>query len=1093
MKTTLKYNTIETFQRQPAWKKFIDTIVDNCKGLYDDHLVAEFEDGENVTKDGIPISNIKLSESNEGIEPQIDLTDLQPKYPVLNYLNDGIPLTMQENISLRGLLKTLCLYGCKIKDVELYESGLPHTYKKLRNTTVVDDSVWGFEVGNSTHYNYQAQATVDGVSGQEIGYTFDNESLDSYHYQYEYIKDIFGYNQKNPVLIKNDIKEVKEYYCFELKSREDIIHYYYVDHNISGLPMPSNTYNIARYLPQYLFVSVNDVVVRNNRYIINANNFYRDTDSLENSGVLLDNNIKNKKWVTLVRSNEYYIEWYDPNETIVEEFDGPEEIIDLFYDVVVDSISTRPKPFKKWVKINDDSLLYINETSYIITDKAKEDMVKENGRIEYNSSSSKSYYLDVNFALSENSDIEKVNFERNGTIGSRELNEQTSDVRMTYYVYKDSKYGKEWIVLDSMNDYTSIISLPYLKEQIYSDECALKAQPLFLYKDNTSSLCANLIDTVGGENKITFEIEKYNVSKILNSYSTVNNASGLPNCIINGIHYGDYYYKWEQYNKNNMTFIKNVYAALNFSNDNSGLGNKAYFFDESKNTYAVSSYSKSDNTEKEKDDCVYLNTNKQEYFETMYFNHFIKVYPIDGETDGNLIKTNKLYCDNLELVEFGDIVPYVVSYDRKGVREENTDNNTFIYNDIDCAIFSKILSYNKRTHLLIVDGGENGENKIWFNDSSTPKYVVVAYQNASPFNKIKSLNIVTSENVSDVVSGLIKEYENNYYDLNLYPTETDYKRRNLEELVDAVKYSPEYTSDGIWGVYDYNLLPSNQDIEIKFTIDNEPNCTYWAQYGSAYREDGTSISENSNYNGDVLIIKPSIKGKQFQAAINVKENGTVTHPLSYNKYTSVTFVGDSGAKNAITGVNLASFEFQGDIYGLFTDMVNLSVIKSFKLKNVSEYRQMVVNCPNLIYFGNDDTNIEGSVQCVANVVQQFDLFKGLENILSIDTSNLEYKIENDTTSVIKVDMTEAFKGCISLKDLKLKFNSNNKIAITCLDSAFEDCEHIETLDLSNFDLSQLVSATDMVKGCSRLNTIIVDKDYPSLKNYVGSSVVIKIK
>ena len=118
-----------------------------------------------------------------------------------------------------------------------------------------------------------------------------------------------------------------------------------------------------------------------------------------------------------------------------------------------------------------------------------------------------------------------------------------------------------------------------------------------------------------------------------------------------------------------------------------------------------------------------------------------------------------------------------------------------VLNDIDCSIFSKIIAYNKHTHLISVN------NPIFFENSHTPKYVVVAYQNASPFNKIQSLDIISPnfydyddeskgegdyENIDDtktfslkkVVKDLLSDYENDNCELNLY-AECEYKGNSL--------------------------------------------------------------------------------------------------------------------------------------------------------------------------------------------------------------------------------------------------------------------------------------------------------------------------
>ena len=140
---------------------------------------------------------------------------------------------------------------------------------------------------------------------------------------------------------------------------------------------------------------------------------------------------------------------------------------------------------------------------------------------------------------------------------------------------------------------------------------------------------------------------------------------------------------------------------------------------------------------------VFKNAHTREYFETMYFNHFIKVYPIDAVQDGNTYKTNKLYCENFDLVSFKDIVPYVVSYKRKGV--DNLDN----------SIFSRIVSYNKHTHLITVD------SNVYFKNTSGAEYVVVAYQNTSPFNKINKLSVVApTDKIKNIVKPVLSDFSN---------------------------------------------------------------------------------------------------------------------------------------------------------------------------------------------------------------------------------------------------------------------------------------------------------------------------------------------
>lgn len=742
MKTTLKYNTIESFQRQPAWKKFIDTIVDGCKGLFDDHLIAEFEDGENVTKNNKSISNIKLSESNDGIVPQMDLENLRPKYSVLNYLEDGIPLTTQENISLKGLLRTLSLYGCKIGDVSMNSSVLPHTYKKSRDVEEVENIYGYYEEGGVGHDN-PVQAIVDGNSGQNVDGLVGNIDIDDdWENKYDYKENIYGYNQKEPVLTYTEIKNVDEFYWF--KAIEGSEH----DHLLDNIYIKVSDWgNLKNAIEHSIDIDL-------------TKTFFYESENNDDSCI--------KKCV------------YKFNDDILLN-------IMYYWGKIATAYEETEETFLKWIYEE-------HSNSFVIIDKASADMY------DFNSSDSPSE-LDV--CLQEKNNITKTTLTKtNETIG-------TFDTKK-YNVYKIN--DKKVILTDE----TTELKSPLIrKNQIFADECTLKVQPLFVYKSYTEiqnpqgspkekgwyefdgenyvsstdnsvvsgktyylehkkvSTCANIDDTEGGLNKYTYELEVYDYDNINAEKASVNNVSN-DNMSAKSSVYGRYYYKWEQF-ADNGTYVQDVYTLLKFDElkgDYESNANYNYFFNGYNDVYPITNEDYTNNSKKVIDGYTYVNTYQLEYFETMYFNHFIKVSPIDGVADGDTIKATKLYCDNLELVKFGNMIPYVVSYERKGAYEPQV---TGVFDDIDCAIFSKILCYNKHTHLLTVD------KEVYFNNNGVGKYVVVAYENLSPFNKISSMNIVAPDSVKGIVAELLENYKNdNKYELNLF-TEAEYQEY-LESL-----------------------------------------------------------------------------------------------------------------------------------------------------------------------------------------------------------------------------------------------------------------------------------------------------------------------
>ena len=784
MKTTLKYNTIETLQQQTAWKMFIDTLVEGCKKLFDNNLVTRVDDNaKGKNNQTVHITELKpfdkyIAESYDNLSEldkikykdiyerykdcQTDYEDMQTQNAMLGYLNDVFPLNLRENISLRGLLRTLSLYKCKIKDIKLKGDLLPHTYKVEGSRK--DSVMYGFEPKNKT-YDYESAGkrpvanlndTDEYDSGDVEADCFDkliDKNYEEENTTFKYIYNIYGYNQKHPIISISEIKEVKGYYEFSRNG---------------------NTNH-----PVYLYISESDILISENDFAICTNIVYKSNDNRD-SGIIL----------------------YD--------YDDDLSLKDLLSDSY-----TRGELVYKWVSISDTTS-YLYESSFIMNDNDKIDLVKENNRIKYNSQEYALFeYKNISFALTSNSPIEKINLSRENSIGSIGTKDVIDthydyDIQKKYFVYKDNVYERFWIIKDQILSYFNN-SILYLKNQLFANECTLKAQPLFVYQDGECvqvSTCANFIKGEGGIGKLSYEIEKYDINNIISSFTASdnvfeNNEDSTSN-IIKGITYGDWFFKWEEYgvnesNNSKTFFYKDVYTPLNFDKAIPSYNSHSldYFFDGfGKETYINGNNEYyNDNSYKKINGRVYENTFKEEYIETMYFNHFVKVYPIVSNESDSIVSTTKLYCENLELVMFGNIVPYIVSYDRIGETPEIDSDE--VLNDIDCSIFSKIIAYNKHTHLISVN------NPVFFENSHTPKYVVVAYQNASPFNKIQSLDIISPnfydydndnenrgegdyENIDDtktfflkkVVKDLLSDYENDNCELNLY-AECEYKGNSL--------------------------------------------------------------------------------------------------------------------------------------------------------------------------------------------------------------------------------------------------------------------------------------------------------------------------
>ena len=553
MKTTLKYNTIETLQEQPAWKTFIDAIVDCCHRLYDDNLIANVNDtavhdGVNVNIDKLKLFDKyiadnydNLTESEKEMYADIhaayvgtrtDYDDMQSKFAALGYNTDVMHLNIRENISLRGLLRMLSLYKCRIRNIEMSDAVLPHTYKVEGYKK--DSAIFGFHDINKT-YDYETRGIKpDGGQDYEPEYVSGDVEADCYEYltdknyeeedtRFKYIYNVYGYNQKHPIISMSDIHEVRQFIEF-------------TKNEITGLDWGN-----------YLYIDVNDIVL------------IYDGDTVVDFSIVTDDVFSS---VDKKDSGIRYYEYRLPSDTTLRNY-------------IKTNYTSDYTPVYKWTFVSDDNS-HLFESSYILNDNDSIDLIKENKRIKYNSDEyNKLGYHNLRFALSATASIEILDFNKikpNGDIvespndtqlkiGTKDSSEiitsYNQNLQKQYYVYRDSVYGRLWIVLDTIHKYFDT-PLSYLKSQLFADECTLKVQPLFLYShtdgDNTVnevSLCANFINTEGGVGKISFEVEKYNVKKFGYTFTATDNVyEGREDVTANtvkGISYGDYFYKWEQY------------------------------------------------------------------------------------------------------------------------------------------------------------------------------------------------------------------------------------------------------------------------------------------------------------------------------------------------------------------------------------------------------------------------------------------------------------------------------------------------------------------------------------------------------------------
>ena len=91
------------------------------------------------------------------------------------------------------------------------------------------------------------------------------------------------------------------------------------------------------------------------------------------------------------------------------------------------------------------------------------------------------------------------------------------------------------------------------------------------------------------------------------------------------------------------------------------------------------------------------------------------------------------------------------------------------------------------------------------------------------------------------------------------------------------------------------------------------------------------------------------------------------------------------------------------------------------------------------------------------------MFNGCESLSSIDVSHF------DTRNVTM--MKYMFKGCSSLVSISLPNFDTRKV--TTMRSMFQSCSNLRTIDITSFDTHQVTGMTEMFMDCAKLNTIYV--------------------
>ena len=992
MKTTLYNNTIESLQTDPSWKAFIDALVDDCHIVNDENLLAETENGL-----------ILLSDSED---------DLQAKYATLSFKKDLMRMNITDNISLTSFLRMLSLYGAKIREVNKPLS-LPHTY--LVQSSEKDDGVWGYK---KTDITDDHKANVfdpdDNTNSLDVYASIPNQS-DNYYEEdtrYKYIYDIYGYNQKESVLYYSELNYVKDFYKFTNSKISDCNFY----------------------------VSAEDII---------------SIDSLDN------------EWYITFQT-DYPKIWYDKNtsgsDKLYEAYSDFMEVVkqdeQLNKMTLVQALRACLTPVvennnfvieRRFISYADND--YAALDTYVILFDNKPDDVYKDGIIKYNHDDYRlDTYVDVRCINKKTGTIESFDF----TCTQQYINGLNNN---KLYIYEVGPNLIKMVIENKApKNFTGLFNKSILiDEPIYSDECGLKVQPVFVYPNKYSdsvkySVCGNFNEVVGGLNKPSYQI-LVDTHKIKSeSVSFSNNLTTYEYRIPTSISYGDYYRIFYLFNsdenKEQGEFIEECYSNDDFT----AVGNTIEFF--SKNTaykYKIESYSSRTRTlvltntsSLYREYKILEATNKTKKIETMYFNHIVKVYPIYNgllNDENPTIETTTMYCDNLELVQYGDCIPYLVSYVRKGELKEDAQSDKDIA-DLDCSVFAKIICYNKHTHVITVN------NPIVFQDANTPRHLVVAYQNLSPFNRPESITVtVDSEPIKSIVSDLSQAYNNDSCKINIY-TDREYEDIVADRVFVQEKNKRETIVKSLIEIMNAKQQPEHAVVGV---------------YNVSQIGDGL-ISANINGTN-----KTAIKSNGYFYFTN--DGPIQSFEFEYGSY-------------GIEAIRFKDAVLQGG-NGLFGNVNGnsfnrLKLIEGLAFNNHTWDKGDFSSCSNLYSVNSSAFTFKLSSE--TGIFSQYNLMKDLKYIQNADI-NVEF--DSNTPTKVYIDMSSWFKNCNNLENVRIKF-VNRQVYVTKMNYTFQDCHRLRYIDLSGLDFSELKSAICTFNRCYRLEEINVKWGENEVLNNVNS-------
>lgn len=288
----------------------------------------------------------------------------------------------------------------------------------------------------------------------------------------------------------------------------------------------------------------------------------------------------------------------------------------------------------------------------------------------------------------------------------------------------------------------------------------------------------------------------------------------------------------------------------------------------------------------------------------------------------------------------------------------------------------------------------------------------------------------------------------------------------------------QYTKpDGTLAVETMNSIGSTEEINCKITSNGK--------IFIAISPKDERYKKPDNISDDWIESTPSIpmqwilvnnRSVQITASANseviFKKLKDITVDLEYwcirniSNYNNLTTI----PANKLTYLN--SGLLANSIIGLFSAVDKVANPYASDMSNLTSIPKLNINTKyinNMSYFAynaNKLTSIDLSWIDASSVISMDYSFDGCKSLISIDLTQLKYRTNNAPLNTI----TFLCNKCLNLKSIK--FPDKWKYAkLLDIQSAFSYCHKLESVDLSNLDMSEVVNISDLFYECFELTEV----------------------